>query len=566
MELQHIELENLKLTALNVRKKGAKETGDLVPSIRANGVLQPLLVRPNCEGFEIIAGQRRYHALLELADEGVHDPVPCMVMDSKDNAKAIEASLAENIARLPMDEIDQFKAFTALSKQGLNVEDIALQFGLTERLVSQRLALGSLHVPILTAYSNDEVGSSTVQYLTMATPKQQKAWWKLFKSDDPTPQGHSLKQWLFGGEIPVENALFNVADYSGNIVSNLFGEDSYFDDAEKFWELQNEVISEAKRLYHAEGWSEVIVMDIGQQWYRWDHVETPQNEGGRVYIQISHNGEVKYHVGYLTEKEAKRKAAGKNGDTLPAPKAEITKAMQNYLALHRHAAVRTELLDHSGIALRLAAAQIIAGSELWSVQADPQKANTDAIAKSLATNKAEARFATERTFVKDLLKTKGKQTDTIVPRKQDWDRSHDLKAIFERLIPLDDKRLTRIMTFIVAETLPCNDGLVEILGALFKTNMADHWQVDETFFDLLRDKQVINAMLSEIAGEQVASGNITATAKVQKQIIEDCLNGTRTPQEADWQPRYMAFPMQAYTDKGGIAAMQDWKRFEKLFA
>lgn len=66
MELQHIKIENLKLTALNVRKKGAKEIADLVPSIRANGVLQPLLVRPNCEGFEIIAGQRRYHALLEL--------------------------------------------------------------------------------------------------------------------------------------------------------------------------------------------------------------------------------------------------------------------------------------------------------------------------------------------------------------------------------------------------------------------------------------------------------------------------------------------------------------------
>lgn len=565
MELQHIKLENLKLTALNVRKKGAKETGDLVPSIRANGVLQPLLVRPNCEGFEIIAGQRRYHALLELADEGVLDPVPCMVMDSKDDAKAIEASLAENIARLPMDEIDQFKAFAALSKQGLSVEDIALQFGFTERLVSQRLALGSLYAPILATYRNDEVGSSTIQYLTMATPKQQKAWWKLFKSDDPTPQGHSLKQWLFGGEISIENALFDIADYGGSIVSDLFGEDSYFDDAEKFWELQNVVIAEAKRLYHAEGWSEVIIMDIGQQWYRWDYVETPQNEGGRVYIQISHNGEVSYHVGYLTEKEAKRKAAEENGDPLPAPKAEITKAMQNYLALHRHAAVRAELLDHSDIALRLAVAQMIAGSELWDVQADPQKANTDAIAKSLAANKAEDRFSIERAFVKDLLKTKSKKTDTIVPRKQDWDRSHDLKSIFAKLIPLDDATLTRILTFIVAETLPCNDGMVEILGAQFKTNMADHWQVDETFFDLFRDKQAINSMLNEIVGEQVANGNITATAKVQKQIIKDCLNGTRTPQQAKWQPRYMAFPMQAYTDKGSIAAMDNWKNAEKLF-
>ena len=40
-------------------------------------------------------------------------------------------------------------------------------------------------------------------------------------------------------------------------------------------------------------------------------------------------------------------------------KPELTKAMQNYLDLHRHAAVRTELLGHQGIALRLAVAQII---------------------------------------------------------------------------------------------------------------------------------------------------------------------------------------------------------------
>jgi len=50
MELQHIELENLKTTALNVRKKGAKDIADLVPSIRSLGLLQPLLVSQNREG------------------------------------------------------------------------------------------------------------------------------------------------------------------------------------------------------------------------------------------------------------------------------------------------------------------------------------------------------------------------------------------------------------------------------------------------------------------------------------------------------------------------------------
>ncbi len=143
MKLQHIKLTDLKTTAVNVRKKGAKDVSDLIPSIRSLGVLQPLLVRANFEGYEIVAGQRRYHALCALANEQESvDPVPCMVMADGDDAKAIEASLAENVARLPMDEIDQYKAFAALVKSGLGVEDIASQFGITERLVIQRLAIG----------------------------------------------------------------------------------------------------------------------------------------------------------------------------------------------------------------------------------------------------------------------------------------------------------------------------------------------------------------------------------------------------------------------------------------
>ena len=177
MQLQHIDLTDLKTTTVNVRKKGGKDVADLVPSIRALGVIQPLLVRPNCEGYEIVAGQRRYHALLKLAgeNEGQADPVPCIVMDKGDDAKAIEASLAENIARLPMDEIDQFKAFAALVKEGLDVEDVAARFGITERLVRQRLAIANIIPPILTAYRKGDIQGETLRILTMATKKQQQA-------------------------------------------------------------------------------------------------------------------------------------------------------------------------------------------------------------------------------------------------------------------------------------------------------------------------------------------------------------------------------------------------------
>jgi len=567
MELQHIELSDLKTTAINVRKKGARDIVDLVPSIKSLGILQPLLVRPNCEGFEIVAGQRRYHALLKIAEEETIDPVPCIVMDSKDDAKAIEASLAENIARLPMDEIDQYKAFSALAKQGLSVEDIANQFGITERFIKQRLALGNLHPPILTAYRNEGLNAGTLRSLTLATTKQQKAWWALFKSDEYAPQNHALKEWLFGGsQISVENALFDLAEYDGATISDLFGDEVYFDDAAKFWVLQNPVIADTKTRYLDEGWADVIILEIGERWYSWEFSETSKSKGGKIFVECSNQGEVHFHEGYLSEKEAKRREAMKQGGEVSTkPKSELTKAMQNYLNLHRHAAVRSELLDHSGIALRLSVAQIIAGSNLWDVKAEPQKANTDAIRESLTTNKANDKFAVERNAVMELLEFTEEDAETIVPLKSDWARQPNLHAIFAKLIMLNDEAVTRILTFVVAETLPSSTALVEILGNMFGVDMADHWYPDETFFNLLRDKQAINAMLQQVGGKPVAEGNITSTTKVQKQIIKDYLDGTRNSRKHDWQPNYMQFPMKTYTDKGGIPAVANWNEAKPYF-
>ncbi|NOR63888.1 MAG: ParB/RepB/Spo0J family partition protein [Rhodobacteraceae bacterium] len=560
MELQHIELNDLKTTALNVRKKGAKDIADLVPSIRSLGLLQPLLVRQNCEGFEIIAGQRRFYALQKLSEEQNIEPVPCIIMAKGDDAKAIEASLAENIARLPMDEIDQYKAFASLVKQGQSAEEIATLFGITERLVTQRLAIANLIAPILTDYRKEKIHPSTIRILTMATKRQQKDWLKLFNSDDDrAPEGYQLKAWLFGGaNIPTENALFDLADYSGGIVADLFGEEQYFDDIAKFWEVQNTAIAKAKDAYLAQGWQDVIVLDVGDYFPSYEYVDTAKEDGGKVYVHTSNDGEVTFYEGQLPRKESKAKLNVDNGEATTAPKPELTKAMQNYLDLHRHSAVRTELLNHSGIALRLGVAQMIAGSELWTVHADAQKANSDAIGGSLADNKAEESFAEQRKTVQELLGIDGNAEDTLVCKKSDWHRSNDLHAIFAKLINLNDEEVITIQTFVIAETLPSGSAIVEVLGDMLNVDMAQSWKPDQTFFNLLRDKPAINAMLKQVAGKVTADAHISSTAKVQKQIIQDCLNGTRKGKKQDWQPNYMAFPMADYTKRGGIGAMTGW--------
>lgn len=91
----------------------------------------------------------------------------------------------------------------------------------------------------------------------------------------------------------------------------------------------------------------------------------------------------------------------------------------------------------------------------------------------------------------ELLGLKGNTDDTLVARKSDWNKSHDLHAIFAKLIALSDEEVTTIQTFVIAETLPSGSAIVEVLGDMLTIDMAQSWSPDQTFFDLLRDKHAI---------------------------------------------------------------------------
>jgi len=176
MQLTHIDLGKLSIAAVNMRHgRKAPDVSDILPSVRARGVLVPLLVRPNGspESFEIVAGRRRYFAAKTIADEqGEIAPLPCAVMEPGDDAAALEASLIENIARLDPDEMSQYKTFGRLIKEGRAVAEIAATFGITERMVNQRLALGNLLPRIKDAYRNEEIDAQTIRHLTLTSKAQ----------------------------------------------------------------------------------------------------------------------------------------------------------------------------------------------------------------------------------------------------------------------------------------------------------------------------------------------------------------------------------------------------------
>ena len=516
MLLKHIDLACLSISAANMRAgRKAPDITNILPSVRARGVLVPLIVRQNGspDTFEIVAGRRRFHAALAVAEEsGAGDPLPCAVIEAGDDAAALEASLIENIARLDPDEVSRWECFTRLVREGRTPEAIGQTFGLTDLQVKRTLALGNLMPRIRSLYRAGEIDAGTVRHLTLASKAQQREWLAL--RDDKSaycPTGSQLKAWLFGGaSIPVTAAVFDLDSYPGEIVSDLFGDERWFADVALFWTHQKAAVAAMAEAFREAGWSDVIVLETGDYFHSWEYERTPKRKGGKVYISLDAHGAVTVHEGYLSAKEARR--AERGGATEKPVRPEVSAPLANYIDLYRHAAVRASLAAQPSLAFRVMVAHAIAGSSLWSVRVEPQRAQSDAIGESVETSPNEARFDERRRAVLAVL---GFDADTPNVTGGCDDRQK-LASVLTRLIGLPDAAVLDIAAVVMAETLEASSPLIELLGGLLGVDMADVWQADDVLLDLIRDKEVIGAVLAEVAGNTVASGNAKATGKVKR--------------------------------------------------
>lgn len=556
MKLKEIPLGKLSISKLNMRAKDKNpDLSDILPSIRENGIHQTLLVRPEGDGFGIIAGRRRYYALLKVAEEtGKKLKVPCGVLDSDDDALAIEASLIENLARLPATELEQFAAFKKLKITGRTVEEIAVHFGVTDLKVKRILALASLKPAILKMYENDDISVSEVRLLTIASKAKQAAWLKLAKDEkQQTPRHGWLKEWIMGEEqISTKAALFDLKDYKGAILTDLFGEEEYFADPDMFWTLQNAKIAKAIAEYETDAWT-VELMERGKSFNQWGHVKRPKEAGGKVFIAVGNDGAVEAHLGYLTSEDAKKIQAILTGDDdaetkqKATQKPEMSGPLQQYIALHRHSAIRATLLDHPKVALRLTVAHMFVGSNRWTVEPQATGSRKESTKISVAGSQGATIFEAERIAIYELIGVTQYQAHYGPTKKLS---EGDITQIFARLLELDDAEVMRVMAFAMAESLEAGADIVEAITYAVPVDMAALWEPDDAFFEILRDKKVINAMVKDIAGETVANGYLTETGKAQKTVIRNRIagHGVDTP-DPDWRPRWMQVPAKHYFDK-----------------
>ena len=211
--VRSIPLDRLEVSPANVRKTdaGLQAFAELKASIAAHGILSNLVVRAfEAPGrFSVIAGARRFAALIDLADDGQiapDMPVPCRVLAI--DAAETEISLAENVVRAAMHPADQVEAFAALAESGATVSAIAARFGVAERTVEQRLRLGNAAPELLQAYRDDEIDLESLRAFSITTDHaRQTAAWKQVSEQGYRPNAWQIKRMLTEDRVPAAAAI-----------------------------------------------------------------------------------------------------------------------------------------------------------------------------------------------------------------------------------------------------------------------------------------------------------------------------------------------------------------------
>jgi len=139
----------------------AGEQKKLVASIKRNGIIQPIIVRKIDEGYEIIAGERRWRA----AQEAGLKEVPVVIRGAED-VDIAELSLIENIQRESLNPVEEAGAYETLTNRfGLSQDDIASRVGKDRSTITNTLRLLKLPDEIKKALIDKSISSGHARAL-----------------------------------------------------------------------------------------------------------------------------------------------------------------------------------------------------------------------------------------------------------------------------------------------------------------------------------------------------------------------------------------------------------------
>jgi ParB family chromosome partitioning protein len=146
-QVQQVALGSIVPSPLQPRREFAREAlEELIDSIRQRGIIQPLIVRPVRDTYELIAGERRWRAAKEV---GLAE-APVIVRPATD-LEVLELSLIENLQRADLNPIEEAHAYARLANEfGMRQEEIAEKVGKSRTSVANSMRLLDLDPQVQT--------------------------------------------------------------------------------------------------------------------------------------------------------------------------------------------------------------------------------------------------------------------------------------------------------------------------------------------------------------------------------------------------------------------------------
>jgi len=180
LKITHIPLVDIQASIFNPRKHFDEASIiELADSIKAKGVLQPILVRPimgTNTRYEIIAGERRFRACkhLQLTDLHSFMTIPAIIRDLDDEA-ALEIMIIENLQRKDIHPMEEAAGFMNLSRiKSMDVKEIGARVGKSASYVAQRMKLCDLIEPIQKTFYEGRILVKDAMTLSTLKPEDQK--------------------------------------------------------------------------------------------------------------------------------------------------------------------------------------------------------------------------------------------------------------------------------------------------------------------------------------------------------------------------------------------------------
>lgn len=120
------------------------DLSELMASIAEKGIIEPLIVRQRGSRYQIVAGERRYQAAVQV---GLRE-LPVVIRDVDDN-EIIEVALVENIQRRDLGPFEEAEALHSLAERcGYTHEDLAKRLGKSRSAITESLTLASMPVDV----------------------------------------------------------------------------------------------------------------------------------------------------------------------------------------------------------------------------------------------------------------------------------------------------------------------------------------------------------------------------------------------------------------------------------